>query len=102
VKCVNVSVAVRITSLKNCGIALVVMLAMVPFLICENVVSAISKCMKFLLSLKYLSLFFLISSREKGNRSTGKVERRKIVKKLDSRFTMYMDLFLLGSMTVLQ
>jgi hypothetical protein len=48
--------------------ALVVILTIVSFLICENVVNAISERMKFLPSLKYLSLFFLIFSREKGNR----------------------------------
>jgi uncharacterized membrane protein len=101
-KCANVSVAVRINSLKNYGIALVVMFAIALFLICENIISATSEHMKFFLFLKYLSLFFLIFSREKGNRSARKVERREVVKKLDSRFTMYVDLFLLGSMTVSQ
>jgi hypothetical protein len=70
----------------------VVMLAIVLFLICENVVSAMSNLMKFL-----LSLFFLISSKEKGNRSAGEVESGKIVKKLDSRLITYVDLFLFRS-----
>jgi hypothetical protein len=80
----------------------IVIFAIVLFLICENMVSAISKPMKFLLSLKHLSLFFLISSKEKSTRSVGKLERRKIVKKLDSRFTMYVDSFVLESITVSQ
>jgi hypothetical protein len=89
-------------SLKNWRMASVVILSIVLFLICENVVNVISECMKFLLSLKHLFLFFLISSREKGNRSAREVERGKVVKKLDSRFTMYVDSFLLGSITVSQ
>jgi hypothetical protein len=80
----------------------VVILAIALFLIYENVVSVISECMKFLLSMKHLSLFFLISSKERGNRSVGEVERGEVVKKLDSRFTMYIDLFLLESITVSQ
>jgi hypothetical protein len=88
VKCARVSVVVRMNSLKNWGMVSVVILAIALFLICENVVSTISECMKFLLSLKHLSLFFLISSKEKGNRLVGEVERREVVKKLDSRFTM--------------
>jgi hypothetical protein len=87
IKCVNVSVAIRMNSLKNCRMTFVVILAIVLFLICENVVSTISECMKFLLSLKHLSLFFLISSKERGRRSAREVEREKVVKKLDSRFT---------------
>jgi hypothetical protein len=101
-KCTRVSVVVRMNSLKNCRIASVVILTIVLFFIYENVVNVISKCMKFLPSLKHLSLFFLISFREEGNRFTGTVKREKIVKKLDSRFTMYVDSFLLGSITMSQ
>jgi hypothetical protein len=65
-------------------------------------VSAISDCIKFLSSLKHLSLFFLSSSKEDESRSAGAVERGKVVKKLDSRLTMYVDSFLLKSFTVSQ
>jgi hypothetical protein len=64
------------------------MLAIVSFLICKNMISAMSEQIKFLLSLKHLSLFFLISSREEGNKSTREVERGDVVKKFDLRFTM--------------
>jgi hypothetical protein len=72
-------------SLKNCGIPLVVILAIALFLICEKVVRAIRDQIKFLPSLKHLSLFFLISLRKRGNRSAGEVERGDVVKKFDSR-----------------
>jgi hypothetical protein len=88
VKYTKVSVMVRMKSLKNCGITSVVMLAIAPFLICKKVAKAISKQIKFLPSLKHLSLFFLIFSRERGNKSVGKVERGDVVKKFDSRFTI--------------
>jgi excinuclease UvrABC ATPase subunit len=68
--------------------ASVVILAIALFLIYEKVVNAMSERMKFLLSLKHLSLFFLIFSREGGRRSAGEVKRGKVVKKLDSRFTI--------------
>jgi hypothetical protein len=76
--------------------ALVVILAIVLFLIWEKVVRAISDLMKFLPSVKHLSLFFLISSKKGGSRSAGEVESGKVVKKLDSRFTMYVASFLFG------
>jgi hypothetical protein len=88
VKCARVSVAMRMKSLKNCRMALVVILAMAPFLIWEKVVRAISDWIKFLPSTKHLSLFFFISSREGGSKSTGEVESREVVKKLDSKLTI--------------
>jgi hypothetical protein len=72
-----------------------VILTIVSFFICENLVNAMSEYIKFLLSLKHLFLFFLISFREEGIRSARAVKRREVVKKLDSRFTMYVDSFLL-------
>jgi hypothetical protein len=60
VKCARVSVVVRINSLKNWRMVFMVILAIALFLICENVVSTMSDRLKFLLSLKHLSLFFLI------------------------------------------
>jgi hypothetical protein len=102
VKWARVSVTVRIKSLKNCGIPFVVILAIVPFFICEKVVRAIRDLIKFLPSLKHLSLFFLISLRKGGRRSAEEVERGDVVKKFDSRLTMYVDSFLLESMTVSQ
>jgi hypothetical protein len=73
--------------------ASVVILAIVSFLICEKVVSAMSERIKFLLSLKHLSLFFLISLREGGRRSAREVEKSEVVKKLDSRFTYIRFIF---------
>jgi hypothetical protein len=52
------------------------------------VVRAISDLIKFLPSTKHLFLFFLMSSREGGSRSAGEVESGKVVKKLDSKFTI--------------
>jgi hypothetical protein len=37
--------------------------------------------------------------KEEDSRSAGVVKRGKVVKKLDSRLTMYVDSFLLGSIT---
>jgi hypothetical protein len=88
VKWARVLVAVRMKSLKNCGIPFVVILAIVPFFICEKVVRAIRDLMKFLPSLKHLSLFFLIFSREGSRRLAGEVERGDVVKKFDSKLTM--------------
>jgi hypothetical protein len=82
--------------------ASVMILAIALFLIWEKVVRAISDRMKFLPSTKHLSLFFLISSRERGNKSAGEVESGKVVKKLDSKFTMYVVSFLFGLTTVSQ
>jgi hypothetical protein len=73
-----------------------VILAIVSFFICENVVSVMIERIKFLSSLKHLSLFFLISSKERGSRSAGAVERGKVVKKLDSRFTNICRLIFIG------
>jgi hypothetical protein len=72
VKCTRVSIVVRMKSLKNWGIALVEILAITLFLICENVISTMSKCIKFL-----PSLFFLISSNKSKRRSAGAVKRRE-------------------------
>jgi hypothetical protein len=58
--------------------------------------------MKFLPSLKHLFLFFLSSSKDEESKSAREVESGKVVKKLDSRFIMYVDSFLLGSVTVSQ
>jgi hypothetical protein len=65
----------------------VVMLVIALFLICKNVVNTMIDCMKFLPFLKHLSLFFLIFSKERGNRLIREVESREVVKKLDSRLT---------------
>jgi hypothetical protein len=48
-----------------------------------------------------LIFIFLISSREEDNRSAREVKRGDVVKKLDSRFTMYVDSFLFESIIVL-
>jgi hypothetical protein len=63
VKCAKVSVAVSMNFLKNNEITSVVILAIALFLICEKMVNAMSECIKFLPSLKHLSLFFFISSK---------------------------------------
>jgi hypothetical protein len=65
-------------------------------------VSAISECIKFLPSLKHLSLFFLSFFKESESKSAGTVERGKVVKKFDLRLTMYVDSFLFELFTVLQ
>jgi hypothetical protein len=89
-------------SLKKEEIAFVVILAIVPFFICEKVVKAIKDLIKFLSSLKHLSLFFLSSFKDGESKSAGEVERGEVVKKFDSRLTVYVDSFLLVSCTVSQ
>jgi uncharacterized membrane protein YobD (UPF0266 family) len=79
VKCVKVSVTVSMNSLKNNRMASVIILAIVSFLICEKVINAMSERIKFLLSLKHLSLFFFISSKEGSRRFAREVKRGEVV-----------------------
>jgi hypothetical protein len=88
VKCARVSVVMRMKSLKNCEMVSIVILAMALFLIWEKVVRAISDQIKFLPSMKHLSLFFFISSRKGGSKSAGEVESGEVMKKLDSKLTI--------------